>query len=107
MCLDGAEQYNHFKGLDANIEQVTGCDYVSVRFGFLPLAGYQELTLHYADDPYIVFMPCKQDKNGYWGRVLHAEGSSAGNGCGFLAFVFRTGYGSRCRRYSGRNHSQF
>lgn len=67
MCLDGAEQYNHFKGLDANIEQVTGCDYVSVRFGFLPLAGYQELTLHYADDPYIVFMPCKQDKNGYWG----------------------------------------
>lgn len=67
LCVEGAERYSHFKVLDVNIEDVTNCEYVAVRFGFLPMIGYEKFMAQYANDPYILFMPCEESVEGYWG----------------------------------------
>ena len=41
-----------------------------MRFGFLPKSGYNKLMSSYADDPYILFVPCSQTADGYWGVYL-------------------------------------
>lgn len=66
-CVSGAENYSHFRNLQVNIDDVTNCEYVAVRFGFLPTVGYQKLMAQYADDPYILFMRCEETDQGYWG----------------------------------------
>lgn len=70
LCSDAMEQYGHFATLKANVDEITDCAHVKVRFGFLPLAGYNKLMSSYADDPYILFVPCTQTKDGYWGVYL-------------------------------------
>lgn len=70
LCSDAIEQYGHFSTLKANVDEITSCEHVKVRFGFLPLAGYNKLMHSYADDPYILFVPCTQTKDGYWGVYL-------------------------------------
>ena len=70
LCNDAIEQYGHFSTLKANVDELTDCAHVKVRFGFLPLAGYNKLMSSYADDPYILFMPCTQTSQGYWGVYL-------------------------------------
>ncbi len=70
MCEDATDQYSHFLTLKANVDDLRGCTHVKVRFGFLPLAGYNKLMSTYADDPYILFVPCTQEQNGYWGVYL-------------------------------------
>ena len=70
LCKDAAEQYTHFLPLKANVDELTSCTHVKVRFGFLPMAGYNKLMSTYADDPYILFLPCTQEKGGYWGVYL-------------------------------------
>ena len=70
LCKDASEQYAHFLPLKANVDELTDCTHVKVRFGFLPLAGYNKLMSTYADDPYILFVPCTQEKSGYWGVYL-------------------------------------
>ncbi|MCI2046279.1 MAG: hypothetical protein LKJ90_01000 [Faecalibacterium sp.] len=66
-CEEGIAQYSHFSALKVNVDELSGCSHVAVRFGFLPTLGYTKLQRKYADDPYILFMPCAQEKNGYWG----------------------------------------
>lgn len=70
LCSDAIEQYGHFLPLKANMDEITDCEHVKVRFGFLPTAGYNKLMNNYADDPYILFVPCTQTKDGYWGVYL-------------------------------------
>jgi V/A-type H+-transporting ATPase subunit I len=70
LCEDGIAQYSHFLSLKANVDDITGCQHVTVRFGFLPQAGYNKLMSTYADDPYLLFVPCSQVQNGYWGVYL-------------------------------------
>ncbi|MDD4850039.1 MAG: V-type ATPase 116kDa subunit family protein [Gemmiger sp.] len=70
MCEDASDQYSHFLTLKANVDELASCTHVKVRFGFLPLPGYNKLMSTYADDPYILFVPCTQEKAGYWGVYL-------------------------------------
>ena len=70
LCNEGIEQYSHFLPLKANIDEIIGCEHVKVRFGFLPTVGYNKLMHSYADDPYILFVPCTHTKDGYWGIYL-------------------------------------
>jgi V/A-type H+-transporting ATPase subunit I len=69
-CEEGIEQYSHFTNMRINVDELVGCTHVAVRFGFLPMLGYNKLQRKYADDPYILFMPCAQEKNGYWGVYI-------------------------------------
>lgn len=70
LCEEGIAQYSHFLSLKANVDEITSCTHVKVRFGFLPKAGYNKLMSSYADDPYILFVPCSQTPEGYWGVYL-------------------------------------
>ena len=70
LCEDAIAQYSHFLSLKANVDEFTDCAHVKARFGFLPQAGYNKLMSSYADDPYILFVPCSQTKEGYWGIYL-------------------------------------
>ena len=70
LCEDAIAQYSHFLSLKANVDEITDCAHVKARFGFLPQAGYNKLMSSYADDPYILFVPCSQTKEGYWGIYL-------------------------------------
>lgn len=67
ICREGIAQYSHFSALKVNVDELAGCSHVAVRFGFLPTLGYSKLQQQYADDPYILFMPCMQERNGFWG----------------------------------------
>lgn len=70
LCEDAIAQYSHFLSLKANVDEITDCAHVKARFGFLPQAGYNKLMSSYADDPYILFVPCSQTKEGYWGIYM-------------------------------------
>ena len=70
LCEDAIAQYSHFLSLKANVDEITDCAHVKARFGFLPQAGYNKRMSSYADDPYILFVPCSQTKEGYWGIYL-------------------------------------
>ena len=43
LCEEGIAQYSHFLSLKANVDEITSCTHVKVRFGFLPKAGYNKL----------------------------------------------------------------
>ncbi len=66
-CNAALEKYSHFKGLDVNLDEIQGCRFIAIRFGFLPKDGYVKLSRGYSDNPYIVFHPCSVQENGYWG----------------------------------------
>ncbi len=70
LCEDGIAQYSHFLNLKVNVDELLDCQHVKVRFGFLPIEGYNKLMSNYADDPYILFVECTQTKTGYWGIYL-------------------------------------
>ena len=87
LCTDAIEQYSHFLTLKANVDEITDCKLVKVRFGFLPLAGYNKLMLNYADDPYLLFVPCTQTREGYWGVYLTPR-SKAQEADGIFSMLF-------------------
>lgn len=66
----GIAQYSHFLTLNSDIREMCQCKYVSVRFGFLPTAGYNKLRKNYEDDPFILFVPCTMVQNGCWGVYM-------------------------------------
>ncbi len=70
ICTEGIEQYSHFSALKVNMDELMSCSHVSVRFGFLPMLGYSKLQNKYANDPYILFIPCAQESNGFWGVYI-------------------------------------
>lgn len=57
---------NKFCGKNLNLEEIFKCEYVTVRFGRLSKEAYKKLeTLK--NDSYIMFFPCKEEGNYYWG----------------------------------------
>lgn len=70
ICESGIEKYTHFKGLDIDIDQVTQCEFVKIRFGHMPKASYERLNTVFKDNPYVLFYPCSEDKTDYWGAYF-------------------------------------
>ena len=60
------DRLSHFVGLDLNLQRIFSCEYIKVRFGKLPRESYQKLD-SYKDNPYVLFFPCTNDENFYYG----------------------------------------
>ena len=52
------DQFAHFSGLDVPLENILGCEYIKIRFGFLPKASYARMTVAYAENPHVLFVTC-------------------------------------------------
>ena len=61
------DQFAHFSGLDVPLENILGCEYIKIRFGFLPKASYARMTVAYAENPHVLFVTCGEEAAGYWG----------------------------------------
>ena len=70
VCEDGVEQFAHFSELDVDFSEALECEYISIRFGKLPKAGYNTLLREHGDDPYVFFIRCSEDKDFYWGMYF-------------------------------------
>jgi len=68
-CENAVEQYRHFTGLGIDLGEVFSCSYVKARFGHMPRESSQKLSA-YADNPYILFIPCSEDAAGEWGAYF-------------------------------------
>lgn len=69
-CEAGLEKYEHFKGLDVELDKLFECEFLDVRFGHLPKESYEILQKNYGDNPYIMFFPCSSDSTDYWGMYF-------------------------------------
>lgn len=62
-------QFEHFDGIDINLRDAFHSEFVKVRFGRIPIEGYEKMS-SYKDNPYVLFFPCSNDDNYYWGMYL-------------------------------------
>lgn len=60
------EQFEHFKGLNIDLDTILHCETIKVRFGRLPKESFDKLQV-YSDNPYVLFVPGAEDKDYYWG----------------------------------------
>ena len=60
------EQFEHFRGLDIELEDILSCKTIKVRFGRLPKESFEKLKA-YNDNPYVLFFPGVTDAEYYWG----------------------------------------
>lgn len=65
-CESAITQFQHFTGLDINLDDLFSCEFIKVRFGHMPKESTQKL-LAYADNPYMLFIPCSSDAKEDWG----------------------------------------
>lgn len=70
ICEGGIEKYNHFKGLDLDLDQISQCEFVKVRFGHLPKESYKKLETVFKDNPFVLFNKCSEDATDYWGAYF-------------------------------------
>ncbi len=70
VCESGIEKYNHFKGMDIDLDQIAQCEFVKIRFGHMPKASFEKLNTVFKDNPYAVFHPCSEDETDYWGAYF-------------------------------------
>ena len=70
VCEGGIEKYSHFKGLGIDLDQVSQCEFVKIRFGHMPKESYEKLNTVFKDNPYVMFYPCSEDKTDYWGAYF-------------------------------------
>lgn len=56
----------HFSGLSFELESIFSCKYIKVRFGSLPRESFEKITKH-SENPYIMFFPCTNDNDRYFG----------------------------------------
>lgn len=70
ICKTGILSYEHFKGLDVNLEDIAECKFIKVRFGHMPKASYKRLNTVYKENPYIFFRVCSEDETDYWGAYF-------------------------------------
>lgn len=64
--LSTEQQLEHFAGLDMDLHLAQHTQYVTIRFGRLPVESYKLLDA-YSDNPYILFIPISSDKKYHWG----------------------------------------
>lgn len=69
-CENGIRQFEHFIGFDIPLEEVKQSEFVLTRFGHMPVESVKKLQYAYSDNPYILFVPCKTDKNETWGAYV-------------------------------------
>lgn len=67
VCEDGIRKYSHFTGLDLDLDGISACEFVKVRFGHMPKESAERLQTVFKDYPYLLFCPCSEDKTDYWG----------------------------------------
>lgn len=60
------EQFEHFRGLDIDLDSIQHCETIKVRFGRLPKESYEKLK-SFSDNPYALFFPGAVDSEYYWG----------------------------------------
>lgn len=60
------EQFEHFRGLDIDLDRVLNCKTIKVRFGRLPKESFEKLK-SYNENPYVLFFPGASDNEYYWG----------------------------------------
>lgn len=60
------EQFEHFRGLDIDLDAITSCETIKVRFGRLPRESFEKLRA-YNENPYVLFFPGASDAEYYWG----------------------------------------
>lgn len=60
------EQFQHFKGLDIDLDDILHCQTIKVRFGRLPKESFEKLR-SYNENPYVLFFPGASDTEYYWG----------------------------------------
>ncbi len=63
---EGLERISKFSILDVPVEDTTGCEFLSVRYGYLPKEQMVKLKEH-DRNPYVFFIPCSEDKDNFWG----------------------------------------
>lgn len=69
ICKRNLEQIKHFLGFDLDIDKVKECRYVKAHFGRLPKESYEKLA-EYDDKPFLIFFPCSNDDEYYWGMYM-------------------------------------
>ncbi len=87
VCEAGIKSYEHFKGLDVDLDDIAECEFIKVRFGHLPKESYKRLNTVYMDNPYVFFYPCSEDKTDYWGAYF-APVDKLDEIDGIFAFLF-------------------
>ena len=60
------EQFEHFLGLDIDLDAILACETIKVRFGRLPRDSFEKLKM-YSANPFVLFFPGVSDANYYWG----------------------------------------
>lgn len=65
-CQNANAQFQHFTGLDINLDDLFSCEFIKVRFGHMPKESTEKL-IAYADNPYMVFLRCSSDAKEDWG----------------------------------------
>lgn len=70
VCKAGITSFSHFKGLEINLEDVSECQFIKVRFGHMPKESYKRLNTVYKDNPYVFFRVCSEDETDYWGAYF-------------------------------------
>ena len=68
-CKSCIHILRHFETIDIPINDFFETEFVSVRFGRLPLEGYKMLVA-YADNPDVIFYPFSHDNDYYWGMYI-------------------------------------
>jgi len=64
-----ARDASHFVGLSVDLKKIRVCQFISIHFGSLPRAGYEQLKT-YEDNPFVVFFPCTSDEKTVWGVYI-------------------------------------
>ena len=60
------EQFEHFRGLNIDLDSIIHCETIKVRFGRLPKDSFEKLNA-YSQNPYVLFFPGASDAEYYWG----------------------------------------
>lgn len=74
-CKRNIEQMKHFVDLDFDIRKINECRYVRANFGKLPKQSFENLKA-YNDNPFVVFFPCSNDDEYYWGLYMSPVSNS-------------------------------
>ncbi len=75
-CKHNIEQIKHFLNFDLDLEKIKECRYINVNFGKLPKDSFEKLN-NYQDNPFIMFFPCSNDDNYYWGIYISPIANSS------------------------------
>lgn len=86
ICEEGIQKYMHFTGLDLDLDAISACAFIKVRFGHMPKESFARLNLVFKDNPYALFYPCSEDKTDYWG-VYFAPADKLNEIDGIFAFL--------------------